>query len=64
MLALDRKKTEKVEIGKPLEQYIRSHYTADDLQDYQEAINNVQKLREDFRNISDKNEATRELATR
>jgi len=61
MLSVERRKTEKVDLLKPLQDYIRNHYNADAVQDHQEALQNLQQLREDVRNIQDKNEATRDL---
>jgi hypothetical protein len=64
MLAVERKKTDKLDLGKPLQQYVRNQYSAQAAQDLEEAFNNVQQLREDMRNIQDKNDATRDLLYR
>lgn len=61
MLSVERKRTDKVDLYKPLEQFIRNQYSADALQDHQEALNQVQQLREDVRNLQDKNDVTRDL---
>eukprot|EP01114_Cavostelium_apophysatum_P013019 TRINITY_DN3067_c0_g1_i3.p1 TRINITY_DN3067_c0_g1~~TRINITY_DN3067_c0_g1_i3.p1 ORF type:complete len:562 (-),score=185.11 TRINITY_DN3067_c0_g1_i3:92-1777(-) len=61
MLSVERKKTDKVDLVRPLQDYIRNHYSGDAAQDHLEALNNLQQLREDVRNIQDKNEATRDL---
>lgn len=61
MLSAERKKTEKIDYVKPLQTYIRNHYTSEAAQEHQEAINNLQQLREDVRNIADKNEVVKDL---
>jgi hypothetical protein len=64
MLAIERKKTDKVDFVKPLEQYIRNQYSAQVAQDHQEAINYLQQLREDVRNSTDKNDVVKDLMFR
>lgn len=64
MLSFERKKTDKVEIFKPLYDYIRNQYGAEAAADHQEALNNVQQLREDVRNIQDKTETARDILLR
>ncbi len=64
MLSVERKKTEKVDLFKPLQQFVRNQYSAQAAEDYHEALDNVQQLREDVRNIQDKNEVTKELIVR
>lgn len=61
MLSVERKKTDKVDLLKPLQDYIRNHYNGDAAQDHNEPLSFLNQLREDVRNIQDKNEATRDL---
>jgi hypothetical protein len=64
MLSVDRKKTDKVDWVKPLQQFIRNSYSAQIAQDYQEALNGLQQLREDVRNVQDRNDAAKDLLLR
>eukprot|EP01119_Soliformovum_irregulare_P009995 TRINITY_DN2416_c0_g1_i1.p1 TRINITY_DN2416_c0_g1~~TRINITY_DN2416_c0_g1_i1.p1 ORF type:complete len:831 (-),score=256.75 TRINITY_DN2416_c0_g1_i1:39-2456(-) len=64
MLPLERRKTEKVDIAKPLEAFIKNQYSAQAAQDHLEALNNFQQMREDVRNIQDRNDATKDLLYR
>lgn len=64
MLSIERKKTEKVDFIKPLQEFIRNNYSADSLQDHQEAINGLQQLREELRNCEERNTALRDLLCR
>lgn len=64
MLAVDRKKTDKVDLVKPIQQYVRNQYSAQAVSDHTEAFNYLQQLREDTRNLQDKNDATKELLVR
>ncbi len=64
MLPLERKKTEKVDIANPIETFIKNQYSAQAAQDHIEALSNFQQMREDVRNLQDKNEATRDLMFR
>jgi hypothetical protein len=64
MLAVDRKKTDKVDLVKPIQQYVRNQYSAQAVSDHTEAFNYLQQLREDTRNLQDKNDATKDLLVR
>lgn len=64
MLSLERKKSDKVDLFKPLQQFIRNQYSQDAAQDHEDALNQLQQMREDVRNIQDKNDATRDLILR
>jgi len=61
MLSAERKKTDKLELVKPLQTYIRNHYTSEAAQEHQEALNNLQQMREDVRNLQEKNEQVKDI---
>jgi BRO1-like domain len=61
MLSVERKKTEKVDLIKPLSTYIKTQYSEKVGNDHTEVLNNLQQLREDVRNSQDKSDAIKEL---
>ncbi|GAM20512.1 hypothetical protein SAMD00019534_036870, partial [Acytostelium subglobosum LB1] len=61
MLAVDRKKSDKVDLAKPLVKYIQDHFGRQESDDHEQPLNNLQQLREDVRNIQDKTDTSKEL---
>ncbi len=64
MLSIEKKKTDKVDLLKPLQQYLNSNYHSDIAREYDQVLQNIQQLREDMRNIQDKNESARDMVAR
>lgn len=57
MLGIDKKRTDKVSFEKPLQKWIEKEESYK-VADFQEALNELDKLREDVRNAVEKSENT------
>ncbi|EGG16375.1 ALG-2 interacting protein X [Cavenderia fasciculata] len=61
MLSVDRKRTEKVDVIKPLTKYIKEQFSKEEAADHEQQINTLSSLREDVRNLQDKTETSKEM---
>eukprot|EP01105_Mastigella_eilhardi_P021503 TRINITY_DN520_c0_g1_i1.p1 TRINITY_DN520_c0_g1~~TRINITY_DN520_c0_g1_i1.p1 ORF type:complete len:663 (-),score=163.95 TRINITY_DN520_c0_g1_i1:994-2937(-) len=64
LLAVERRRTDKVDWAKLLQKYIRSTYDENALRAHQQAVTQLHQLREDVRNVQDKNDTTKDLFLR
>lgn len=61
MLSIERKKTDKVDLIKPIQKYISTQYSDKASNDHNDALNNLNQLREDIRNAIDKSDVVKDL---
>lgn len=61
---IERKKTDKIDLLKPIQKYIRSTYDEKTLADHAQALTQLQQMREEVRNLQDKNDASKDILMR
>ncbi|EGC38045.1 hypothetical protein DICPUDRAFT_149310 [Dictyostelium purpureum] len=64
MLSVERKRTEKIDLIKPLTKYIKEQFSKGEADAHENQINTLNSLREDVRNLQDKTETSKELVWR
>jgi programmed cell death 6-interacting protein len=61
VLPIEQKKTDALDIYKPLKQFLTKNYGNDVAKEYENTLQNIQQKRNELRNLQDKSEASRDL---
>lgn len=64
MLSIEKKKTDKVDLIKPLSKYIKEQFSKEELTNHENVITNLNQQREQIRNIADMTETSKEMVWR
>jgi len=63
-LHVERKRTDKIDLVKPLTKFIKNNYGDQDYKNNKDALDVVQQLREDVRKIQDRSDTSKDLVFR
>eukprot|EP01111_Echinosteliopsis_oligospora_P012082 TRINITY_DN4104_c0_g2_i1.p1 TRINITY_DN4104_c0_g2~~TRINITY_DN4104_c0_g2_i1.p1 ORF type:complete len:792 (-),score=268.84 TRINITY_DN4104_c0_g2_i1:83-2458(-) len=61
MIHIEKKKCDKIDWNKPLNKYITSQYSESSATQHNDALSNMQQLREDLRNTQDRSDQVKDL---
>jgi hypothetical protein len=64
MLSIEKKKTDKVDLMSPIQQFLRNQYSAQTLADHQQTLQELQTLRDTVTTSTEKSEALRDMLYR
>ncbi|KAF2070314.1 hypothetical protein CYY_008367 [Polysphondylium violaceum] len=61
MLSIEKKRTDKIDIVKPLTKYIKEQFSKSEADAHETAIQTLNSMREDIRNLQDKTETSKDM---
>eukprot|EP01132_Coremiostelium_polycephalum_P004270 gene4270-5343_t len=64
MLSIERKRTEKVDLIKPLKKYIKDQFGSEEANNHDSQIHALNQLRDDIRNLQDKTDTSKDMIWR